>query len=257
MSSGSAIKIDGDQISDQYKIHGQTQTIKRATMADIYEWLGGLDRTLEAPPKPRDGDLFAGVSMDEIIPLDLDENGNRYFEYPPIDPSLYTMTDPSVPTIFDQSIVTVPEGFAEASSKLLIYLTQVLEVSEIIEGTDEGAIEKMTFTAEELEVLNPIIEEDSESSIPTEIDGVRVSAKPKSREIKEIIDLRRIGFDRQIFYLARTIRGIYYWFHSPYAGRDDRLRKLIEDHRRKSGAKVVDKKIHGIRKLRSGKRIGM
>ena len=210
-------------------------------MADIYEWLGGLNQTLGAQSEPRDGDLFTGISMDEIIPFDLDEDDNMYFEYPPIDPSLYTI-DPSVPATLGQSIVTVPEEFAEASSKLLIYLIQILEIPEIIEDVDERVTEKMTFTAEELEVLNPIIEEDSESSIPTEIDGVRVNAKPKSREIKEIIDLRRIGFDRQTFYLARTVRGIYYWFHSPYTGRDDRLRKLIGDHRRKSGRKLSARK---------------
>lgn len=57
-----------------------------------------MDRALKAPPEPVDEDLFAEIPMDEIIPLDLDENDNIYFKYPqidaktfPIDPALYIM----------------------------------------------------------------------------------------------------------------------------------------------------------------------
>ena len=178
-------------------------------MADIYEWLENMDRTLGAPSEPVDGDLFAGVPMDEIMPLDLDKNGNRYFEYPPIVPSLYTMTGPSAPATLGQSIVTVPEEFAEASSKLLVYLIRTHEIPEVT-NVDEESTERMTFTAEELEILESITEEEFEPSIPSAIDGVRVNTNPKLGKIKEIIDLRHIGPHRRTFYLARTIGGAYY-----------------------------------------------
>ena len=104
-------------------------------MTDIYEWLEDLNQPLRASLKPMNGDHFAGVPMDEIMPLDLDEDGNTYFdtsyarESSQIDPSLYTATDPAAWTTSGQTIVTVPEHLAEASSKILIYLTQLLKAS--------------------------------------------------------------------------------------------------------------------------------
>lgn len=41
--------------------------------------------------------------------------------------------------------------------------------------------------------------------VPSVIDGICVNASPKSGEIKEIIDLRRIGPNRQTFYLAKLL----------------------------------------------------
>lgn len=233
-------------------------------MAEIYEWLEGLGQ----PPEPMNEDLFEGVPMGEVIPLARDEDGNGYFDVPhawgehfepqiddepiPIDPSLHVMTEPPAPT-FGQAVVTVPEELAEASSNLLVYLIRILEIPATA-SMDEESTERMTFTAEELEILEPIIEEESESIIPDEIDGVRVNTNPKSKEIKEIIDFRRIGPNRRTFYLAKASDGRYYWFRSPCTDRDWQFRKLIGDYRHKSR---LERKSHGIKRLRSGRRIRM
>src|SRR5438552_3126579 len=104
-------------------------------MDGVYKWLEGVDQ-------PMDG-IVTDDSMDQITLLDIDQNGNAYFDMPqawntslrqpqvndeffPIDPSLYTTTGPSAPTTLGRTVVTVPEEFAEASSKILIYLTKVL-----------------------------------------------------------------------------------------------------------------------------------
>lgn len=52
---------------------------------------------------------------------------------------------------------------------------------------------EMTFTAEELEALEPIDEEALQPSVPSAIDGISVNMNPRSMEIKEVFDVRRIG----------------------------------------------------------------
>jgi hypothetical protein len=136
-------------------------------------------------------------------------------------------------------------------------LAKVLQVPEIIEDADEGATERMTFTAEELEILESVTEEDSEPTIPTEIDGIHVNTNPKAKEITEIIDLRRIGPHRQTFYLAKASDGKYYWFHSLYTNHNWQLRKLIGDYRHKSRSEAAQRKTHSVKKLRNGRRIRM
>jgi len=74
-------------------------------------------------------------------------------------------------------------------------------------------------------------------------------------EIQEIIDVRRIGPSRQTFYLATTTEGDYYWFHVPRAERDRQLQQLIGDYRHKSHTEADNRKVHGVKKLRSGKTI--
>jgi len=49
-------------------------------MTDIYEWLEDVNQPLRASLKPMNEDHFAGVPMDEIMPLDLDKDGNMYFD---------------------------------------------------------------------------------------------------------------------------------------------------------------------------------
>jgi hypothetical protein len=236
-------------------------------MTDIFEWLEGANQPLVAPPvsfpQPMDGVFIEDDPMDQITLLDIDQNGNMYFdaphawnppieqcqtydEYASIDPSLRTMANPSTQTP-TRTVVTVPEEFAEASSKILIYFAQTLEIPETSEET--------VFTAEELEILEPIAEEDHEPVIPNVINGVCVSRNPKSAEIKDVIDLRRIGPGRQVFYLAKTIEEDYYWFHIPRAERDKRLRQLIRDYRHESYTEVDERKARGARKLRSGKTV--
>jgi hypothetical protein len=229
-------------------------------MPNVYDWLDNTDQTHGAPPEPMDENHFAGIPAEEITPLDLDEDGNMYFEYSqaddeslPIDPSLYMATDHTAPTTSRQTIVMVPEHLAGISSKILIYLAQVLEVPE----TDEESVRRMTFTTEELEDLESVTEEDSEPSIPDDIDGVRVNRNPETTKIEDVIDIRRVGLDRKTFYLARSIDGIYYWFHPSLAGRDQPLRRLIRDYRRKSRMEATRRRTPGVRKLRSGRKIRM
>jgi hypothetical protein len=247
-------------------------------MTNIDEWLENVKSPRTAPSapflQPMDGILVEENPMDQVTPLNIDQNGDTYFdmrpawEYPlyqsqaddepfPIDPSLCIMADLPAPTTSGRTVVTVPEEFAETSSKILIYLTQVLDIPEGPKDVDKEFTEEMMFTAEELEALESITEGNSEPSIPNDIDGVHVNTNPKSKEIKEIIDLRHVGSHRRTFYLARTIGGVYYWFHSPRVDRDHQLRKLAGDYRRKSQLEVGRRKKHGIRKLRSGRKIRM
>lgn len=244
-------------------------------MANIYEWLEDTHQPSYAPTSPpfgpMDGNPFDDVLMDQATLLDTDEYGNMYFEMPhvwnkpvehqanveslPIDPSLRIRTESFTPTISGDRVVTIPEHLVETSRKILIYLTQVLELPGETEDLDNETTEEMVLTADEMEALEPIDEEEFEPITPDDIDGIRVNMSPRSTEIKEIIDLRRIGLDRQTFYLARSVQGTYYWFYSPQAGRDGRLRQLIGDYRRKSRAAAVSRGTHGVKRLRSGKTI--
>jgi hypothetical protein len=244
-------------------------------MTSIYEWLENIDPLLTAPSlEPMDRTISAKYLVDQITPLDIDEDSNWYFSMPPawdappdqpqvsvepipIDPSLRTVTNTLAPTTSGQSIVTVPEHLAEASSKILIYLAQILEVPDDPADLDDGPTEETTFTAEELEALEPIDEDEFEPAIPDVINGVYVNKDPQPTEIEEVIDLRRIGPSRQIFYLARSIDGNYYWFHVPRAERDHKLRQLIGDYRHKSRAEADGRKGRGGKKLRNGKTVRM
>jgi hypothetical protein len=170
-----------------------------------------------------------------------------------IDPTLCVRTDPPAPRTLDQAVVTVPQHLAEASRNILIYLTQILEIPEASNDLDEGPVGETTFTAEELESLEPIDEEEFEPPIPSVIDGVCVNLNPQPDEIMDIIDLRRVGSDRQTYYLAKSIDGKYYWFHAPYAARGRHLRKLISDYRLKYHTETDSRKACDVKKLRSGR----
>jgi hypothetical protein len=146
--------------------------------------------------------------------------------------------------------VAVPEQLAEASSKILIYLAHELGVPE--ETTDGKSTGDITFTAEELEALQPINEEDFEPHTPSIIGGIYVNTNPQATEVADIIDLRRVGPDRQTYYLARSIKGSCYRFRSPRTDRDIQLRRFIGEYRR---AEAANKKTRGIKKLRSGRTV--
>lgn len=166
-----------------------------------------------------------------------------------------TATNPPATSTSGQTTVTVPEHLAEASRKTLIYLAQIFDTPKIPKDSDGESINEMTFTAEELEALEPIAEEDFEQSIPEVIDGVYVNRNPGSAEIKDVIDQRRIGPNRQTYYLAKSIDGVYYWFRSPRADRDRRLRNLVTEYRRKSRAETTSRQTRGVKELRNGKMI--
>jgi hypothetical protein len=67
---------------------------------------------------------------------------------------------------------------------------------------DGESIEEM---AEKLETLEPIVEENVESPTPSMIDGICINTDPRSTEMKDVIDLRRVGSYRRTFYLAKSI----------------------------------------------------
>jgi hypothetical protein len=162
-------------------------------MADISEWLENTNQPMD--------EIFIGDPMDQVMPLNIDKDGNSYFDMPhawnipfrqspidaeplPIDLSFYTTTDHTAPTTSGQTIVTVSEHLIKASNKILVYLTQILEIPEVPKDVDEKSTKEMTFTAEELEVLESIIRDDSEPSIPNDIEGIRVNTSPRSKKSK-------------------------------------------------------------------------
>lgn len=66
------------------------------------------------------------------------------------------------------------------------------------------------FIAEELDTLEPIDEESFQPIVPSIINRICVNMNSKSKKIKEMIDLRRMGPNRQMSYLAKAIDGNYY-----------------------------------------------
>jgi len=253
----------------------QTQAIQSTTMTDIHEWLKNVHHysyiPVSSPPgpslEPMDGILSTDDLADQITLLDIDKDGHMCFdmshawnEQPqinnesiPIDPSLYTMTNFSTTVAPGQSVITVPEHLAEASSRLLIHLLQIVEIPETVGDLDGGTAEGTILTTEELEALEPVNEQEFEPVAPSAIGGIPVNTNPNSQEIKEIVDLRRIGPYRRTFYLAKSIDGNYYWFHAPRAERDHQLRELIRDHRHQSHANDDHKGTSSVKTLRSRK----
>lgn len=216
-------------------------------------------------------EIFIDNPMNQILSLDIDEDDNVYFDISqtwntsleqsqinnepfPIDPSLVTMTNLPTSSIPDQIIVIILEHLVEASSKILVYLIQILEVPEVLEEINEESIREMTFMMEELEALESIIEE-VESPISSIIDNIFIDRNSRPKEIKDVIDFRCIDLYRKTYYLVRSIDGIYYWFHSSRADRDQQLRKLVGDYHHKIQLEARKKKTYGIKKLRSGRKI--
>ena len=63
---------DRRSINDQYKIRDRIRIDEQATMADVYEWLGGVDQSMD--------EIFADDPTDQIMALDIDEDDNMYFD---------------------------------------------------------------------------------------------------------------------------------------------------------------------------------
>jgi len=162
------------------------------------------------------------ISTDDITLLDIDEEGGMYFDIP----QWNTQACVNAPQI-DPSLVTIASV------------------------PDEESTKEMMFTAEELEALEPINEENFNSPTPSVIDGININTNPRAKEIKNIVDIKRVGSNRQTFYLAKSIKGNYYWLCSPRAGRDLQLSRLIANYCHRSRAGITDKITRGIKKLRS------
>ena len=139
-------------------------------MTDVYEWLESVDQPSYAPTSPpfgpMDEDPFVGILTDQTY-FDAPHTWNPsigqpqiYAESSPIDPSLRTTLEPPAPTTVGRTVVTVPEQLAEVSSKLLIYLAQIVDVPEVPKEVDESSIG---------EALEPIIEEPPGSLTPNAI----------------------------------------------------------------------------------------
>jgi hypothetical protein len=154
-----------------------------------------------APPTPSlapmDENHFAEILNSEFTPLNINGNDNPYFDYPqiftrysraseeitPIDLSLATMMDPPMPSTSGQAVITVPEHLAEATSKALIYLAQIVNTPRVPKDVDESPAGEVTLnTAEEIEALEPIVEEPPGPLTPNIIDGVCVNKNPTSIE---------------------------------------------------------------------------
>jgi hypothetical protein len=230
-------------------------------MANIYEWLEYTEPIFYAPVwtsyEPMDGMSYAEDPMDTMIPLDTGGNGNMPSTWDTsIDPSLNTTMNVSAPAIPNQSTATALEDLVTINNQILICITQLLETSRRPAVPNESAAEPM-FTAEELEALEPIPEDEPEPARPSIINGLCVNANPQAAEIECIIDSKRIRPGRQTFFLAKTTRSSYYWFHSPHIDRDHPFRELIAEFRRKFCDKDSQRKTGSVRELRSGRMIEM
>jgi hypothetical protein len=123
-----------------------------------------------------------------------------------IDPTLRTNDIAPAPT--NQTSITVLNDVVETSREILIALIKALDVPQEV-NTNElqeraGGIE---LTEQELADLESIPESIHDPSQPITIDDIRVTSDPCSNQIDQIIDSRRAGPKRQMFYLARTKKG--------------------------------------------------
>jgi hypothetical protein len=230
-------------------------------MANIYDWSEQTEPISYAPTVwtafgPMDGMSYAEDPMNLASLRDTDGNDNMPPTWFPIDPSLKTTMNASAPAIPIQNTTTILEDLVESNKQILLCLTQLLETSRRPTAPDRPATEPM-FTDEELKMFAPIPEEESESAIPSIINGLCVNANPRATEIECIIDSKRIPPDHQTFFLAKTTRNTYYWFHSPYADRDHSFHELIGEFRRNARDRAAQRRTGSVKELRSGRMVGM
>lgn len=248
---------------------------------DFEKWLAGAyGQPADAPPGAYapdsppfyDEGWTEEAPMGQITSFHGDNNGNPHLGYPNtstfsimptdsnIDPTLAMNATADVitnvamnnaPTLTGHAAVTVPDYLVETSSKILIHLAKVLEIPQD-NDMEEHPLGELTFTEQELEDLESIPESNHDPSVPKTIDDIRVTSEPRSHQIAEIIDCKRVGIKRQVFYLARTKKENYCWFSCPRTDRDLKLNKLIGDYLYNLR---LGKKTPIGKKLRSGKTI--
>jgi hypothetical protein len=230
-------------------------------MANIYDWLEDTEPISYAPTspvwtayEPTEGMSYAEDPMDPMIFHNTGGNDNMPPTWIPIDPSLSIMANASAPADPVQDTDTVLERLIDNSNRILVCVTQILETARLT--APNGSAAEPTFTAEELEILAPIPEEEPEPAIPGTINGLCVNMNPQAAEIECIIDSKRIRPSRQTFFLAKTIRRSYYWFHSPHANRDHSLSELIGEFRRNARNRANRRRTGSSRELRSGRMVG-
>lgn len=182
-------------------------------------------------------------------------NGDMYDNYstaPSVRPSSIDLNiDPRLATDVianNDSIPTVPNHLVEASRDILISLIQTLNVSSNKEQTTEEQLQQ------EIMELDSIPESNHDPSHPRIVNDLHVTSNPHSNQIESIIDSKRSGQKHQLFYLAKTKKGNYYWFCRPQTDQDSRLNRLIGDYQYKIGKKT-NKKSRSRKKLRNGKTI--
>jgi hypothetical protein len=249
-------------------------------MANIYEWLEDVElpyyastsSSFREPPAPRlepmDGVFFAEDPMDPIVPLNIDENGNMYFDMPPernapqtqddsipIDPALLARTHPPAPapTTSGETVIEIASRLSRPDVEILICLAQLLQAFEASRNSKNT---ESSVIAQGLGASESTAEDEFESEIPDTIDGILVNRNPQAEEIKEVVDFRRVGLHRQSVYLAEIIYGGYYWFRIPHADRGRELRQLIGEYRYKSREEITGRKTRGVGDLRNGKSVG-
>jgi len=182
-------------------------------------------------------------------------NGGLYYENsttppvpfaPPADLNLDpTLTMSNIPTTnaagsTGPTVGTAPSHLVEAGRQILMSLLQVLDAPDETFTSEQPAVEPET---EDLESLS---EETHDPLLPRTINDIRVTSNPRSSQIEHIIDCRRMGSKRQVYYLAKTVHGNYYWFCCPRTDRDLKLNKVIGDYQYRKKAK----KVRVVRKLR-------
>jgi hypothetical protein len=227
------------------------------TMSYVYNWLEDANHVSYAPTSPALApfDPMDGMSYaeDPIDPTTSGGNGNIDPALTlPVNPPLTATRNAPAPAISVLSATSILEEITKSNNAVLVCLTRLIERPNDLNAESTAEPE---YTAEELEALEPIPEQDSEPPLADVIDGVLVNPNPQPDDIKEVLDVRRVGQDRKTFYLAKDLDGSYYWFHPPRTDRDEHLSQLIKNYRRDTREEVLGRETYGVKKLRNGKKI--
>ena len=167
-----------------------------------------------------------------------------------IDPTL-AMNDiatNNAPAPTNQTSITVSNDVVETSREILISLIKALDVPPDV-NTNGQPVDELE---QEIAELESIPESNHDPSHPRTIDDIRVTSEPHSNQIDCIIDCKRAGHKRRMFYLAKTKKENYFWFCCPRTDRDLRLNRLIGDYQYKLRSKKGNKKTRVVKKLRNG-----
>jgi hypothetical protein len=145
--------------------------------------------------------------------------------------------------------ITVSSDVVETSREILISLIRALDVPPEVNTTNEQPVDELE---QEIAELESIPESNHDPSLPRTIDDIRVTSEPRSNQIDHIIDCKRAGHKRRMFYLAKTKKENYCWFCCPRTDQDLRLNRLIGDYQYKLRSKKGNKKTRVVKKLRNG-----
>ena len=191
-------------------------------------------------------------------------NDNMFYDYAPasppptapvadlnVDPTLAMSDVATNNSSTRRSTITVPGHLAETGREILISLVNALDSSNASNINQQQAGEPKS-TETESEGSEDIPELNHDPSLPKTIDDIRVVSAPHADQIAQVIDSKRGGTKRHMFYLAKTTEENYYWFCSPRTDRDLVLNKLIGDYKYKLIVKRGSKKMRVVKRFRNG-----